>query len=79
MTHADRAYTAPQELADIRKEFKPTLFCSVDGVEYAAHPVTGNSGDNNLCEGCAGEDNALCIQLAECVVPDQIIWLAREQ
>jgi hypothetical protein len=76
MTHADRAYTAPQELADIRKEFKPNgdTRC-VDGVEYAAGPSI-NEGDN-LCEGCAAEKDApLCVALGNCTKP-QVIFVRR--
>lgn len=64
MTHADRMYTAPKELEDIRREFKPTIEheAVVDGVTYvlAVRP----SRATGVCTGCVAWDNTvLCGRL----------------
>jgi hypothetical protein len=49
------------------------ITCEVAGVTYRSAPVSGRVR-GNLCEGCAGESNSLCLQLGGCA---GIIWIAR--
>lgn len=80
MTHADRAYSAPQELDDLRQEFKPERLareCTVDGVTYDAQDIPDGKG-SDLCDGCAGDGKELCADLGSCAsLREQIIWIAR--
>lgn len=57
MSHADRAYSAPQELDDLRQEFKPGQpdMCVVGNTLFVAKPVPVGHG----CVGCVGLAKAL--------------------
>lgn len=68
-----RLDSAEKELAEIRKDLaamRGENTCVVNGTLYKGVP---NDRD---CTGCAGEsDDALCAALADCVIPDRVIWI----
>ena len=53
------------------------LTCEIDGKIFEGIPC--NEDAENLCQGCAGEDNLdLCIQLLDYCLPDNVIWVVKQ-
>ena len=49
--------------------------CEIDGKIFEGIPC--NEDAENLCQGCAGDDNPyVCIRLDDCLSGNIIIWIA---
>ena len=57
-----------------RRQLMSERTCEIDGRSFEGIPC--NEDAENLCQGCAGDDNPdVCTQLEDCL-PDNVIWIA---